>query len=271
MFECDQLVYVQMQKTGCTHITSLLSQLFEGRHIGKHYPASEEQISSQKYFLSSIRNPWDWYVSLWTYGVQGNGGLRQRLTEDRKLFRSFLKTIRNPLKERSAFFDEWSRDVKSFRKLYDRDDNVESFRRWLAMIHNPANQRFLGEEYRETVIAEFCGFMTYRYLRLCCRNRSVLDDRRLVSSHRDIVTFDQENCYIDFFIRQESLEQDFCEAVENVRPHSKQEKESIFAAGKSNTSSRALTVLEYYDSQSIELVAKREKFLIDKFGYSPPE
>ena len=69
-----------MQKTGCTHIASLLSRLFDGEQIGKHNAASDNQINSDAYFLSSIRNPWDWYLSLWTFGVQGNGGLMHRLT-----------------------------------------------------------------------------------------------------------------------------------------------------------------------------------------------
>lgn len=62
MFQCEQLIYIQMQKTGCTHIESLLSGLFEGKQVGKkHSPATPEQIRNHPYFISSIRNPWDWF------------------------------------------------------------------------------------------------------------------------------------------------------------------------------------------------------------------
>jgi len=83
MFKGDELIYIQIQKTGCTHIASLLSMLFNGEIIEKHNTTTPEQIKSTKYILSSIRNPWDWYLSLWTYGVQGNGALMQRLTKKR--------------------------------------------------------------------------------------------------------------------------------------------------------------------------------------------
>ena len=96
MFKSDHIIYIQMQKTGCTHIASLLSSLFNGEQIGKHNAAPADDITQKdKFFLSSIRNPWDWYLSLWTYGIQGSGGLRNRLTT-RNLTRSLSQTMKNP-------------------------------------------------------------------------------------------------------------------------------------------------------------------------------
>lgn len=270
MFVCDKLIYIQMQKTGCTHIASLLSRLFDGRQIEKHNAATQDQIISNKYFVSSIRNPWEWYLSLWTFGVQGSGGLKQRLT-NRKLLRSFLSTARHPMKKGFAFFHEWSKDVSSWRDVYDRSDNVESFRKWLTLIHNPRNRHALGEGYGDTVITDFCGFMTYRYLYLCCRNVGKLNNPKLISNYPDLAQFEKENCYIDFFIRQESLEDDLCGAVEKIRPLTKEEKKLIYSAGKSNTSKRAFLISDYYDSESVESIRRRERLLIDKFDYSPPQ
>lgn len=79
MFLCDELIYIQMQQTGCTHIASILGRLVNGELIGKHNPASPDQIRHTRFFLSSIRNPWDWYLSLWTYGVSRKGALWERL------------------------------------------------------------------------------------------------------------------------------------------------------------------------------------------------
>jgi hypothetical protein len=78
MFITDKLIYIQMPKTGSTHIALLLSQIFDGKEAEKHIAASKDQINSGVYLLSSIRNPWDWYLSLWTFGVQGNGSLLAR-------------------------------------------------------------------------------------------------------------------------------------------------------------------------------------------------
>src|SRR5450432_3433162 len=129
MCQCDQLTYIQMQKTGCTHIATLLSNLFHGRQIGKHNAATEDQILSNKYFISSIRNPWEWYLSLWTFGVQGNGALRHRLTK-RHFSRCLKSAINHPKTAHVSLFHELSKSVDLWRSVYDRSDNVESFRRW---------------------------------------------------------------------------------------------------------------------------------------------
>ena len=128
MFISDPLIYIQMQKTGCTHIASLLSGLFDGEIVGKHNAADETQLQSNRYFISSTRNPWDWYLSLWTFGVQGNGQLMQFLT--RKNVRSSVKSIiKNPFKEYEALMVALSKDVNGWIDVYQRNDDVVAFRR----------------------------------------------------------------------------------------------------------------------------------------------
>lgn len=270
MFITDKLIYIQMQKTGCTHIAFLLSKLFEGKQVGKHNAASEDQINTDVYFLSSIRNPWDWYLSLWTFGVLGKGTLMHRLTK-RNYRRALKLTLSNPLENYSALFHEVTKDISFWQDLYDESENVESFRKWLKLIHTPSNVHWLREDYGNSVIAGFCGFMSYRYLYLCCSNPNGLKNKKIISNYTDLVQFEKKNCYINFFIRQESLEDNFCEAVEKIRPLTQEEKDEIFGAKKTNASKRPLAVSDYYDQESIDLVYNRDRLLIEKFNYMPPK
>ena len=128
-----------MQKTGCTHIASLLSNLFDGEIIGKHNAATPGQIRSNRYFISSIRNPWDWYLSLWTFGVQGDGALILRLTKEKDLVGSFKSAIRSPRRNFSSFYHELLRGVTEWRSVYDRNDNIESFRKWMKLMQDELN------------------------------------------------------------------------------------------------------------------------------------
>lgn len=269
MFQSDELIYIQMPKTGCTHTASLLSNLFHGEQFGKHKAANEGQITSNRHFISSIRNPWEWYLSLWAFGVQGEGGLMYRLTT-RKLRRALKSAIGNPRRSCRSLLSELSKDVDLWRKVYDRDANVESFREWLKLIHNSNNAHILGEGYGNSAITNLCGFMTYRYLYLCCRNVRELNNSKLISNYADLARFEKDNCYIDYFIRQEALEDTLCKAVEQIRPLTQEEKEFIYSAKKTNTSERKLLVSDCYDKESIELVRDRDQLLIDKFDYSPP-
>ena len=270
MFKCDELIYIQLQKTGCTHIALLLSKLFNGEVIGKHNAVNPEQYKSTKYFISSIRNPWDWYLSLWTFGVQGNGSLMHRLTK-KNVNRPLNFMLKHPIKYYRRFLNRSIKNIEIWRGVYDKSDNVESFREWLRLIHNSKNSNYLGEGYGKTAITDFCGFMTYRYLFLCCRNLKILKNPREISNLDDLSRFDLENCYIDYFIRQEKLEDSFCEAIELIRPITQNEKRLIYGLKKTNTSKRTFSISDYYDQKSIELIQIRDKLLIDKFNYLPPK
>jgi hypothetical protein len=258
-----------MQKTGCTHIASILDTLFDGQTIGKHNRASEQDIQSEVFFLSSIRNPWEWYLSLWTFGVQGNGGLRNRLTK-RSIRKSIKTALKNPARNFMIPFIEPFRNTKQWESVYDSSDNITSFRSWLKLIHAPNNSTLLGEEYGNTVITQFAGLMTHRYLFLCCKGLDKLKSTTTVENHEGLVSFDQKNCYIDFFVRQEHLEEDLCLGLDKIRKLSDEEKMMVFIKKKTNTSKRALTISDYYDQSSIDLIRGREKLIIEKFGYTPP-
>lgn len=269
MFKCDQLIYIQLQKTGCTHIAYLLRTLFNGKQIGKHNAATKKQIATTPYVISSIRNPWDWYLSLWTYGVEAKGALMNRLTQQN--FKSCLKSIAaEPQTPYKALLNEINKDPTPWREVYDRTDNVASFRKWLKLVHDPTNSHLLGEGYGNTMITDICGFMSYRYLYLCCERIKDLRTPGIIRNYSDLARFENQNCYIDFFVRQESLEDSFCAAIEKVRQLTNEEKQRIYASKRTNASKRALSIADYYDNETIELVGRREKLIIDKFGYLSP-
>lgn len=253
MYLTDELIYIQMQKTGCTHIANLLSEFYPGEQTVKHNAATKEQLQSGRYIISSIRDPWDWYLSLWTFGVQRKGGLLQRLTSEH---------YSGPLPE--------NRNPEFWQELYSRNDDVMAFRNWLQMIHAPQNSYYLGEDYGKTTITNLCGFMTFRYLYLCCQNIELLYKPNEYFTPLTLKNFDVANCYIDFFIRQESLEADLCEALSHIRRVTSEQRDYIFERGKSNISIRKYTLGNYYDQNSVDLVMHRDALIINRFNYSPP-
>ena len=275
MIVCDDFIYIQLQKTGCSHIASLLCQLFDCEVKGQHNAATPEQLASAQYFISSIRNPWDWYISLWAYGAQGEGRLMHSLTmstvpELSKLNFKLPLDMQGDKDKFQAQFDIYIKSVQAWRDVYGAGNSVDGFRSWLKLIHDPKNYQYLGEGYSETAITKQCGFMSYRYLRLCCRNLEKLEGTGLELSVSEVVQFDKANCYIDYFIRQEALEEQLCEALERVRSLTKEERGLILSGGKSNISNRQFSIADYYDRESIDLVQDRDRLIIEKFNYSPP-
>ena len=87
MYLSKDLCYLELHRTGSVHILKLLEKYFPGgKKIGMHNRANKETYNSKIFFLGSIRNPWDWYVSLWGKGCDGWGDLYTRLTTKKIYF-----------------------------------------------------------------------------------------------------------------------------------------------------------------------------------------
>lgn len=81
---------------------------------------------------------------------------------------------------------------------------------------------------------------------------------------------DRSNCFVGHFIRNESLADDFIQMVQSCGIDlSDAQRDSVLTARKVNTSTRPHGPSYYYDEASIKLVARRERFIIEKFGYGP--
>jgi hypothetical protein len=45
----------------------------------------------------------------------------------------------------------------------------------------------------------------------------------------------------------------------------------IMRAGKTNTSRIVLQAAEMYDDASVDLIGRRDRLIVEKFGYAPPQ
>ena len=87
MFLTNSFCYLEMMRSGSTHIHKLLKKYNpEGEQIGHHGPASDKILKSDRVFVGSIRNPWSWYLSVWSFGCENGGHLHYRLTHKKIYF-----------------------------------------------------------------------------------------------------------------------------------------------------------------------------------------
>lgn len=290
MFVSDKLIFIELQKTGSTHVRHLLTELLGGSLEGKHNAPTPEVLAQGLPILGSVRNPWSWYVSLWTYGCQKKGVLYQRLIdparwqpknkqgdssgEDDEDDGTAAKPqvglkmgkgmgIRKPLPalasaERAANF--W----------YADPGNVEAFREWMGVVLSPAARRIVESGYRRNPISKCCGLMSYRYFKLFVRDTDHLSPE--YKSLAMVKRLDEERCWVNHFIQSERLEGDFLNALAASGVALTDEQiASVRSARKRNVSERPLPTNAYYDEKTIRLVSERERFIIEKFGYKAPD
>lgn len=254
-----------MQKTGGTHIASLLSNYFNGYSSGKKHDWLID-YDTEKYILGSIRNPWDWYVSLWASGIEKRGGLYKRLTSSRvKKFKRYLrrgnlKSIRNVIKNPAQLWSSTYQDYK----------DPMSFRDWLKLVCSPERKQELGEGYPESAISNFAGFMTYRY---CCRYlKNWAFNENKIKDIYTLIQYDNCNNLLNFTIKTEFLESDLINSLKLAGYHI----DDTVIKQINNSSQKKINISKhekasfYYDDETIKLVEEKERFIIEKYGYTSP-
>lgn len=292
MFVSDKLIFIELQKTGSTHVRHLLKELLVGSLDGKHNAPTPEILARGLPILGSVRNPWSWYVSLWTYGCQKKGLLYQRLIDparwqgkgkqsdevdaddedgDGEVDGAAVKQqggpkkgkgMRQPLPpqasaERAAGF--W----------YADPGNVEAFREWMSVVLSPAARHIVEAGYRRNPLSKCCGLMSYRYFKLFVRDAEQVGPE--YKSLAMVKQLDEERCWVNHFIQSERLEDDFLKALAASGVVLTDEQVAkVRSARKRNVSERPLPTNAYYDEKTIRLVEERERFIIEKFGYQAP-
>ena len=292
MLISEKLIFIELQKTGSTHIKGLLKKLVGGENDGKHNVPTDEQIASGKKFIASVRDPWSWYLSLWSYGCLQKGELYERLTNEKKWRKIFDKAeARSDAGADAEAEDEGGSEGESAEKAkgkgkvlpehftperaktywYADPDNAEAFREWLqAVLAVQPLRKVLESGYGKSPISRAGGLMTFRYFTLCTKNGENVD--KSVATLEALRAYDKEHCFIDYFIRNESLSDDLIKAIEGCGITLDDGKRQVIRdAKKTNVSSRPHGPEHYYDDASVQLVARREKFMIEKFGYKKSE
>lgn len=271
MFVSDRIVFLELQKTGCTHIRKLLKDLVGGELVDKHDQASPRLFKGDKFFLGSIRDPWAWYVSKWAFGCDGKGAVFNNVTKEGLRIRGRGWKAHPYLRLVDLLESRPNRHAQEWRRTYKDANDPGAFRAWLHMLHDPAYWPDIGEGYWKCGLSQFAGLLTYRYMKLFTCKRGELGELRAVATPAQLAEHERNRCFIDYFVRNEQLESDLLEALRLANlPVSQGAIDEIMSRPKTNTSSKKHGADYYYDDETEKLVGEREALIIGKFGYTAP-
>lgn len=261
MFVGERLIYLELQKTGSTHVRELLKKHPElvGRLHGKHNALYEvdKQVSgdvSNKIVVGNVRNPWDWYVSLWAYGCMGKGGVHAWTTRTFSWSKSFFfPWLYNPVGKTVQLFhaDEW-------KAAYADAASPRCFQKWLSMVLSKKYAGDVGEGYARSNFFPETGFMTYRYARLYWNQKIDLQ------GDRNIFSQDETSNAVDVFLRTESLHGDLKRLYRQLDLSGSIPQNAAKAA---RNPSRRRDYRYYYNEACREMVDHRDRLIIEKHDY----
>ncbi len=240
-----------------------------GRQGEMHGRLPDSILQSNRIIAGSVRNPWDWYVSVWAYGCDGEGVLYDRLTGARKLlghgYRSSLLTgVSNCL-------HELCRPRRPWRETYNDSSSPVLFRRWLTDLLDPERSRGLGENYTRSSLSRFAGFYTYRYCYLFHRTLEHLYDGT-ANNTETLREADKKLNIIQHMLKTEQLTDGILELFEVAGISlDGRIREKIIQMNRTNPSSRKKDCSFYYNKETSDLVGRRDALIVEQYGYSPPE
>ena len=249
--------YLDVQKTGSTFISKILkeSSLLPLLYSGKHSTVSDLNFKrslslvfkgnfrgffkrvgvyrGSAFYFNSVRDPFDYYASLYNYGCDGRGGL-------------FYQLKRN--------------GMESF---YDKTEN--GFLMWVKFILNAENSKFLGEGYYRCG-ASGIGFLTYRFLRLSINNPSSKLSK--ITTVYDAFKLYEDFNICKFTIRNEEMRSDVLFLIDNhLRFFINREKViEALNADRVNTSKSSVAKASMLRNSPVgELVRKKDAFIFETF------
>lgn len=254
----DKLVYLELPKTASTFIQAVLVDLFGAHSTVRHGRLLEEDRS--KFVIGSVRNPWDYYVSLWSFGCQGNGAMRKRATTRR------FGVARRELPDVGPLLRELTKPTRRWRRHYEAPHTPEKFNQWLVDMHTPARAPQIDPYYGSSAMRGVAGYATYRYCNLYTDDVAAVLASNTEQTLRSAVA---ENYLPNAVIRFEHLVDDLIETTraagyvvdENLEEAVRQR------AGTPVNSSTHKPYWEYYDERSREIVGRRDAVIVERHGY----
>jgi len=243
MHEFETFVYLDVQKTGSTFVSYVLTENANEKIVAyKKHDRVGSRYDPSKFYFITVRDPVDQYISLYSHGCGGMGGLARRLRK------------------------------RGHGDLYD--STWQGFRAWLKFVLEPETAPLLDDDYgsdENAGMRALIGFQTYRYLELAMREP--IETLRECKSKDDVRAAYKEKNIVNYTIRHESFDKDFetlltgplARAMRDPAQAAKMVRENE----KLNISDR---VDRFVDNPKVgrksrEALKEREWFMNEVFGY----
>jgi hypothetical protein len=278
MLIADKLVFIEFRNTGASHVEKLLAKIVGGEVDNNAKVATEELLAGGRPLFGSIRDPWGWYLSLWTFGCAQQGELYQRLV-NQKAWGKVLGKLEASAKARTGqgqgaaakrvVLPEQLGPERARDFWYADADKPEAFREWLRVVCALQTRRAVEPGFAQSPISKIGGLMTYRYFHLYVRGAAHIPVT--IGRQEGLRSFEAEHLAAAHIIRQDSLTEDLVQALERSGVAlTDAQRKMIYDAKPAGKASRSLGIERFYDEASVDLVARREKFIIERFGYQRP-
>jgi len=258
MFLTKQYCYVDKNKTGTVYVNNLLKNLNKDFYYKHHQIPCKEVIDNKNIIkFGTIRCPWSWYVSLWSFGClrKRSSGVYNNFTK----FRPFVSYGG----ANNKFFAIFKKQITYINlnlkydteDLYSDNSNPNLFRKWLKIVLSDEFAPIVDYPLYHSNLYKHCGLYTRRMIKFYFINHDI--NRARIDSHSGLSKFLEDNCYVNDFIVLEHLDSNLKHFFEKYKFHPEQ---PIPILKRANVSSKNIS---HYNQETFELVLEKEKIMLD--------
>ncbi len=256
----ENFFFTEFGKTGTTFLREYFKQ-YESVKLSIHHDfIGKENISllQKKYRVTTIRNPFSWYVSLWKWSCH----LKKKspLYSDLTSRRIKIRRLKTKLKTINYLYAQLFKNIYLWKNLFEDPNSKKNFNQWVAKFLSDKSKLEIGSDYSFTSSNKL-GYMTFQFLiRNCLR-----DDLNILYNSKNLELKNIEklfdNQFTNYTIKTESLIQDLkillnkmgfkslnFDKLENYQPIDKSSE-----------------YLKYYNEENKELVMNKEQIIFKKF------
>lgn len=239
MIVTSTFVYIHTSRHAGQFIAPLLRLLPGARDVGYHYPLARLPKAYEGLpVIGFVRNPWDWYVSAFHDYRRKRQYVFQVISEEGRL--GFDETVRRFLTLGEPGNCELLRRLR-------RRVPLRVNRWWARFMRGEPTRIAAALERRDLNGFPDCGYYSWLLQRMHRRGD------RVVGS----------------FGRFESLKPELLRLLEETRtPISNEFHQRLMQEAARNASPRERGYRQYFDEPLRSLVARKDHYLIDRFGYS---
>ncbi len=284
----NKFIFIHLQKTGGSFIKKVIPKIdvcvhsanghptihayyHERRKLREHNAKEYKDFCNNHLIFSVIRNPWSFYVSMWKF-------LTSYIGIDNRTLSGYFPNIKG---------------VDILKKM-----DINNFVKHIFEYENHVSSGYLMnfENYQDLNV----GLYTYEFLRLFSHRKEYITIELIGEIPNQIYLEDINNLCVDRFLRFENLSIELANLMKEIFDISNEQYDLIKNYKKINESdySRArnfqtryfnmkqkstktfnIDLLklysakkekyqDYYDNDTIELIYKKDKLIIEKFNYS---
>ena len=233
MYLNDKFLYIDLSKTGTVSVRNWLRDLeFTSVDETHHRKPTLAQIESSALIFGTVRDPWSYYLSLWTYGVarKNLSGMYLNLTRFRiHKSRGWNLSRKSSLKSIAAYpMAAFREDYKSNLQLYADQTDTVAFGIWLKKILKPSTAVLFNGSYYGSGLHQVIGYYSYLYVLKYCMNEQAFHSATLTSID-DVFKWDAQQCYVQKFLHTHRLEFDFRDLIEPYI-HDREKLDSVISS-----------------------------------------